>query len=619
MSSLTTTHQARASERPGRRGPGSKAARTRSTSEFVEGFERAAWSRSNRRVSDRDRREEKRQAEKLDGMFDRRKAELDAAYRACERGGNPTDAQRALVNQAEDAAFFLSRHIGATTAMERIKHGYKWNGGTVAGKYWQDKFVERGFRSWIHPFMKRFVASCARAHSGRLRTGPAKDACMTQGQKHSALDQPYAFFCDNCKDMFRLDIDRRFASEKDLRSRIAFIVKEHDLPCAPHVASWIFDDSDKGAVINPQLWFLLPEGHAVWNDKKQHRMLGQVAAALTKAFGGDPGGLAYLYHGKNPLSPHCGYAIIQDDVMPTLSEYAEALDLTWDPEMMARELMTQRLKDAGVDPKDSNTYFSFVRKVCNEAAKSLYKAGFDIADAQAFAKKIAEIASLTAADEINPTTQKAIEAVAKLVESCSRWSAHHFDPDMMDKTGRDRGGAAHLMSADDDATTRMRKGQAHSAGVKVRETRELLVKAMLVEMQAGREPTVQSITAIVDRSENTVRAHFFACHVTAVASAAVQDLVKGVDKLPAVIRPSQTILTLAIQSSDLPDSWRDLAIDEHFRQQALREARRQRLRPSGVRPSASIRPAGKVMLDFIAAGGVRVFRSSKPVIRSLAA
>ena len=84
--------------------------------------------------------------------------------------------------------------------------------------------------------------------------------------------------------------------------------------------------------------------------------------------------------------------------------------------MMARELMTQRLKDAGVDPKDSNTYFSFVRKVCNEAAKSLYKAGFDIADAQAFAKKIAEIASLTAADEINPTTQKAIEAVAKLVE-----------------------------------------------------------------------------------------------------------------------------------------------------------------------------------------------------------
>ena len=52
---------------------------------------------------------------------------------------------------------------------------------------------------------------------------------------------------------------------------------------------------------------------------------------------------------------------------------------------------------------------------------------------------------------------KARRAMAKVVKSCSRWAAEHFDPSKMDKAVRDRGAAHHLMTEGDDAATRMRK------------------------------------------------------------------------------------------------------------------------------------------------------------------
>ncbi|MGJ4932561.1 hypothetical protein ACQR1I_09230 [Bradyrhizobium sp. HKCCYLS2038] len=589
-------------------------------SEFSDGYSQAAWARSDKRVADRARRERKREEERLDGMFERRRAETDAAYEACLPGGNPTDEQRALVRKADDAVFFLQRHLERNAqqpaASDRIKNGYLFAGGIVGGKYWQKAFVERGLRSWWHPFLQRFIASCGRASKGDLRTGPTKDSCEVQWSKLHGLDQPYGFFCDNCKDMFRLDVDRSFDSEDALRAWIAWVVKEFDLPCAPHVASWIVDDRYPGMVINPQLWILLPEGHAVWNDKNQHRMLGQIAAALTKAFGADPGGLAFLHHGKNPISPHCGVAIIQDTHMPTLSEWAESLDLTWDPVRMARELMRDRLADAGFDASDSNTYFTYVSKACREAAKMLFKQGFDISDPVAFTQAIAKIAETAAAEEIAPAGLKARQAVDKLVECCSRWAAHNFDPAKMDKGGRDRGAASHLMRDGDDVATRERKGQAYSANVRVEATRAEIVRAIRAEMRAGREPTIASIARATGRAYNTIKAHLFTCYVTVIASDAIQDLVKGVNNLPAAGRPSQAILETSLRSSQMPQAWTTPALDDHFRRQALIAAQSQR-RNHGRGPSdASLSTPGKATLDFLASGVRSFHRSAVPVLRA---
>jgi hypothetical protein len=186
----------------------------------------------------------------------------------------------------------------------------------------------------------------------------------------------------------------------------------------------------------------------------------------------------------------------------------------------------------------------------------------------------------------------------------------------MDKAGRDRGAAAHLIDETDDAKTKMRKGQTFGAGVKVAESRALIVKAIMAEVRAGREPTIASIAAVVDRSYNTVKNHFFACYVTVIATLAVQDLVKGVNNLPAGARPSLPVLRTALRASQLPLAWSDPSLDDHFRQQALRAARHRRRRPDGPPSATALQVTGKNMLDFIGSGPVQVFRSSVPVLRA---
>ena len=101
-------------------------------------------------------------------------------------------------------------------------------------------------------------------------------------------------------------------------------------------------------------------------------MLGQVIAALNLLLKADPGGLANPYHGKNPLSPHCHYTIINDAHFPTLSEYLAGLDINLDRVLMARKMSVAQMTNAGFDFGQSNSYFSTVSKVCNSAAKALF-------------------------------------------------------------------------------------------------------------------------------------------------------------------------------------------------------------------------------------------------------
>ena len=107
-----------------------------------------------------------------------------------------------------------------------------------------------------------------------------------------------------------------------------------------------------------------------------------------------------------------------------------------------------------------------------------------------------------------------------MVDCCSKCAANNFDPTKMDETGRDRGGAWHLMSVDDDARTRMRKGQAHSAGVKVRETRDLITRAVLAEMAQAASPACGP-SPPWSTAARTPSANIFDCYVTAITSAAV--------------------------------------------------------------------------------------------------
>ncbi len=60
-----------------------------------------------------------------------------------------------------------------------------------------------------------------------------------------------------------LDCDRIFDSEEQMRSGSPTIGKEKDLPCGPHLVTWVPDDRFPGVIIKPHLIFLSPEGSAV--------------------------------------------------------------------------------------------------------------------------------------------------------------------------------------------------------------------------------------------------------------------------------------------------------------------------------------------------------------------
>jgi len=432
--------------RPGRRGPGSKPRRARSIEEFSTDFETVASDRGYARLARRVRKEEKRQADKESGALDARRRELQAAVDRVHEN-TATEEQRELVREASDVEFFAKRYDGQQSAYDRIfGEGFVWPGGMVAGKYLRAKFVETGLRTWRHPFFQRVAASMAKASSCRFRTGPAKDRCVTQHSKLHGLDQPFGFFCDECRDMFRLDYDKTFDNEAQMRAWIAHKVQELGLTCGPHMAVWIPDDRAPGKIIRPHFLFLLPEGHAVWprSPPDQHRLLGEVIAALTRAFECDPGGLANPFHGKIPTSPLTESVVIQDTHMPTLGEYAESMDLTYGQDLMLRKLMTERMEDAGFDKADSNTWFSAVRALSNAGGKTLFKSGADITDPEAFCSKIADLICRPVFDEIQSTASQR-KTVDKLIETCTRYTAYNFDPAKMDTIGRDRGAAAHLM------------------------------------------------------------------------------------------------------------------------------------------------------------------------------
>ncbi|MBN9602033.1 MAG: hypothetical protein J0G33_03790 [Afipia felis] len=605
--------------RPGRRGPGSKPARARSIAEFSAGFKQVSSDRGYARLARKVSKERRLESDRESGTLAERRRELQLAVEAVS-SKTATDDRRKLVRKASDAEFFARMYEGQQSSYERIVTvGFVWPGGMVAGKYYRKPFIEKGLRSWRHPFFQRVAASTARAWTGRLRSGPAKDRCIRQFQKLHGLDNVYIFFSDACRDMFRIDLDRTFDSEYQLRSWIADVVRTNDLACAPHIASWIPDDRHPGKIISPHLFVLLPEGHAVWpsSPPEHHRLLGEVIAAMTRAFEGDPGGLAHPFSGKNPLSPVCEAIIVQDTHMPTLSEYAESMDLSYDPELMLRKLMTDRLEAVGFDRADSNTWFSSVSALANAGAKTLFKGGFDISDRNLFQVKITDLITATVFDEVQPSPSQR-DTVAKLIESCTRWTAAKFDPAKMDTLHRDRGAAAHLMTDTDDSKTKMTKGQTYSAAVKVRRTRSQLTQAMMKMIRAGHEPTIADVARATSKAYNTVKTHFFTCYVTAIASVAVQDLVKGVNSTSGQPRPSNRILLTANRRSEFPDSWApksgDPVFDHHFRQQELRLARLHRRRP-GERSSSELnRVPGRNTLNFMSAGLVTVF---KPSIRGL--
>ena len=491
---------------------------------------------------------------------------------------------------------------------------YRWPGGKVGGRQQNAFVLPNPIISWQHPFLLRIVASTARCgRHGTVRAGMAKDRNYEHSRKISAFFNPYVAFSVRCLDMWRVDIDRSFANIEELRKFIAAL----DLLFPINLGAWIPDDENPG-IHNPHLYFYLPDGHAVWDNKNHRRMLDRIIAAVTlalKPLGADPGGLANPFHGKNPVSPHCSYAIL-DEEMFTLSEFNQVLDLKDDRVLTARAMNNAALSEA-LDFSQSNQFLTSAGRAATMAAREVYRA--DPSIIHVYDKFIDAVIdnAMGRIDEMAGVDSKTRKVLEAQVRRSARWAVDTFEPEALTAAFHDPGAAKHLIKPGDDLTTRKQIGQL--VGAKSRERTAFdKVSAAAVEIlreAGGVWPELSDLRKLlIEKSglgRTCVNKHLPAACVRASATLALttptevsrQSKVQGAGPLFGLPIPPVALISTINRLSDLPISWQESVPDDVKRLIELRQARSRRRNTLEDR-LPTVRAVGANLIDFLQAGRV---------------
>jgi hypothetical protein len=289
-------------------------------------------------------------------------------------------------------------------------------------------------------------------------------------------------------------------------------------------------------------------------------------------------------------------------------------------------------------------------------AKEIHNAGkAKLAERKTFAGQIAKAITdpLTAA--LRPTAEQAAK-LAALIVRVTKHTAETFDPSKMDKKGRRRGAAAHLIEPAMTLTERYAVGGEFSGPVRIEKSVEALAEAIRLDLLCGREPTAADIKAKGIRCGKTVDRHFDAAYSLAKSRipapktnagkpVELRALFRSNLGFPAdILVPGQAAAPVFAVKSDPPEASApaipDKTIDpdpadllgttgadefdpDDFIVDALRRiehAKRRRLRPSEVGAASQARQPGSLLAAFMASGIKRFHRSIKnPVLRSTAA
>lgn len=529
-----------------------KAARVRNQATFDAGYVAVRDERSKRRTDAAEERQAERDehTERLNAMSPRereaynaekadekieREAALHVAYEQVAYSmvvGDPSLAskeQRRLINNHERVQHLKSRgEWPPKTLAQRVGEGYHWEGGLVGGKYQQPEFTTHEFKTEDHWLLRRFNASMPRP-----TTNPMKQPCaagMTKSfrqvfkRKWDAAQRPYVMLRTDCADWFRVELDRSFGCARAIRRAL----KKCGLPPEqwPQIVVWIWDERE-GGILRPHLLWCLPEGHGVWGNLQQRRMLATVAAGITaklQPMGADAGGLANTLDTKSPLSPHCDYIILNDKVLPTLSQHLKMLNATVDPKEIARKMALLELQAALLSDDQSNRLFSWARNGAWAIGKTLHANGTSglspeptVLERIAFRETLIDLLMKQADATFDMNRRGARRAIEKVVAQCCWYTAENFLKGTSDR-GRRRGAAEHLVDARlADGTVRTAKeaisaaqaeGGRYGAGVQRAASLKAIKNALIAAMEAGGKITQKIIALACGRSLRTVKEYW---------------------------------------------------------------------------------------------------------------
>lgn len=382
---------------------------------------------------------------------------------------------------------------------ERIESGFRHRFGMNVGGRWREPFVEPGLRSeTLNSIAARYFVACVPA-AGSLRSSMDKATLDVQTRsKLLSLDFPWIEANKKVMSVIRIDCDRVFASPGDCLAELCDLVGRR-IPCLPHLVTG--DLLPDGRFSRPHFYFLLPQGHAVWNDPSDPRCrmdivkmfqavsMGLVAALLE--IGADPCAPTLTLRGKNPLSPYWHTISPNDTHWPTLSDYASWVDMTASREKLARRAAAIQTGD-GIE--GSNGYFNLLRR---EAFGILRQWHFDADPRGRGARgRIADELHQALATSIPASTSTMSERqTALLVAKVADYAAGAWDVTKIARPRKARGSLLHVTEGMTTVARRQAAGARHAAGIKATRSLDVLTDACGRLRQTGREITQATVAA----------------------------------------------------------------------------------------------------------------------------
>ncbi|KAB2655188.1 hypothetical protein F9K94_21795 [Brucella tritici] len=419
-----------------------------------------------------------------------------------------------------EAEYFIEQsRIQRELIKERLENGYDRRGWKELSGHQVAPVSEMGLRSQTlnSQAAKLFVAAVPKGKD--LRSNWGKGALAKIGVKLLSLDEPYVEGNRKFLSFIRIDTDRVWDSFEQCVDFFRQLAHDGKIASEPHFLVGL--RLPNGQYVRPHAVWMLPYRSAVWHEPAKagfnrapvdlfHSVYYGLCNALLDA-GADAGAPAASQQVKNPLSPEWFTVCPQDSHFPDLSEHAEYLELGHNRENLTRRSAAVQ---SGMDIEQSNGLFNYLQK----AAYSIMSIWHFAGDPE-FARNRSEGRLGAISDRLHIELERAVAQsdhrpskkdgnVQYLIASVANYAVSKWNPDKLDKAGRNKGAALHLVQGMKSVTDRMAAGGKYAA----QKNSDRVVDAITTSIQKltadGVELTKSTVARMAAVSRSSVQKHW---------------------------------------------------------------------------------------------------------------
>lgn len=419
-----------------------------------------------------------------------------------------------------EAEYFIEQsRIQRELVKERLENGYERRGWKVLSGHQVAPVSEMGLRSNTlnSQAAKLFVAAVPKARD--LRSNWGKGALGKIGVKILSLDEPYVEGNRQFLSFIRIDTDRVWDSFEQCVDFFRQLAHDGKIACEPHFLVGL--RLPNGQFIRPHAIWMLPYRSAVWNEPSKagfnrspvdlfHSVYYGLCNALLDA-GADAGAPAASQQVKNPLSPEWFTVCPQDSHFPDLSEHAEYLELGHNRKSLTRRSAAVQ---SGMDIQQSNGLFNYLQKTAYGVMTSWHFAG----DPE-FARNRSEGRMGAISDRLHIELERAVAQselrpskkdgnVQYLIASVANYAVSKWNPDKLDKAGRNKGAALHIVQGMKSASDRMAAGGKYAAQKNSDRVVDAITTAIKKLTADGVELTKTMVARMAAVSRSSVQKHW---------------------------------------------------------------------------------------------------------------